>query len=379
VTREAPEGYKAGALNWGLRQARGDFIAIFDADSLPPADFLRANLPHFADDRVGVVQVRWEFGDRRRSVLSRVQSTIFDGLFAVDQVVRSRQGMPLQFNGNNGIWRRRCLKEAGPWRSEMLTEDADLSFRAYIKRWRIVHRRDYAVPTEIPEGMAAFRTQQKRWATGSAQVLRQLAGQILRADITPGAKLTMLLHLARHSIYPLIVLSCIFAPLTTLYGMPFWINYGGVLNLALLSLLTGSMLVYYRQALKQVGQPPSQMIWIPLIIVLAIGMSVVYSVAFFRGLTRRGGEFVRTPKQGSTPGAEGPRYRSPWDPLSLVEILFGAAQVTFGIIAHLQGNWINGTFIGLAGLSFLWVGLGSSAPGQVRLTGSRRAPVTSTK
>lgn len=362
ITRDEPRGYKAGALNEGLRRARGEYVAIFDADSLPPPDFLTETLPFFADPRVGLVQVRWEFINRGETLLTRLQSMILDGLFALDQHVKAGAGLPLQFNGTSGIWRKRCLEEAGPWSEDALTEDADLSFRAQVKGWQLVHHRDYAVPTELPRNMASFRTQQKRWATGSAQVLRRMAGQVLRSTLPWSAKLTMLLHMFRHVIFLLIFLSCVAAPGTTLFRMPFLVNYGAVPNLLMLLLLAGSLLVYHVAALRVTGQPWHRAALSPLVIPLLLGMSFIYSISFLRGLLFRGGEFVRTPKRGGTEldlRSAGPRYRSRRDPLALLEVLFGLTYGLFSFLLLRHGVYIHGTLFGGVAASFLWVGLGS--------------------
>ncbi len=358
--RDRPDEYKAGALNAGLAQARGELVAIFDADCMPAPDFLRQTVPCFEASETGFVQVRWEFTNREASLLSRVQALVLDGLFAVEQYVRAADGQPVQFNGTNGVWRRRCLEEAGSWSGGSLTEDVDLSFRAYLRGWRAVHCRDYAVPTEIPESMAVFRMQQRRWATGSAQSLRRLAGELWRAPLGPGVKLSMLMHLCRHAVYPLIVLTCVMAPLTTLYRMPFLVDYGLIANSILVGAILLSMTIFYGVSQRALGRPGRRLVWLPFIVLLAIGMSVVYTSAFLRGLVQRGGAFLRTPKQGNREpeGAE-PRYRADFDPSLLVEVVLGGSQLYFAARAMALGMWAYGAFFAAVGVSFLWVGLGS--------------------
>ena len=313
VTRPRPTGFKAGALNNALSTATGELLAMFDADCVPARDFLRATIPWFSEDRVACVQVRWSFLNRSRSLLTRVQAIVLDGLFAVDQFARASDGLPLQFNGTNGVWRRKALEEAGGWNPEVLAEDADLSFRAYLAGWRVRHLRNYSVPTEIPEDMGAFRAQQRRWALGSAQMLRTLSARILRAPIPARAKLMMFMHLGRHSIDPLILAACLSTPLTTLYRMPYLIDYGATMNAGLVGLVGLGAGVFYARALGQVKAPRREVLLVPLVIVLAIGLSLVYTVAFLRGLVQRGGAFVRTPKAGDpvTPTWPAPATASP--------------------------------------------------------------------
>ena len=359
LTRDAPRGYKAGALNQGLESASGDFLAMFDADCVPPPDFLRRVMPYFAVPDVGCVQVRWSFSNRTRSLLTRLQAIVLDGLFVVDQHARAKAALPLQFNGTNGVWRRTAIAAAGGWSPDILAEDADLSFRAYLAGHRVVHVRDYAVPTEIPEDMAAFRAQQRRWALGSAQMLRALGPRILRSPISARAKLMMFMHVGRHAIDPLILLACLTSPFTTLYGMRFLVDYGTMLNAGLVGLLAVSMLVFYGAAIRRGGAPVTELALVPLIMPLAIGLSLVYTVAFFKGIFRGGGAFVRTPKSGDASGPSGPRYLAPRDGLALVELAIGAAHAYFSVAAWQRGIWAYAVFFAAVAASFGWVALGT--------------------
>lgn len=361
IHRDHPTGYKPGALNRGLQQARGDLVAIFDADCMPSPGFLRETVPYFADDNVGFVQVRWDYQNRSSSLLTRLQALVLDGLFTVDQHVRAAGGGPIQFNGTNGIWRRRCLDEIGPWQEDVLAEDVDLAFRAHLRGWKAVHRRECTVVTDLPEGIAAFRVQQRRWARGSAQALCGLFRPILAAPEPMGHKLAMFMHLGRHLVYPLILLTCITAPLTTLYHMPYLIDYGVAGNSALLVLVVVSLLIFYSIAERHAAQPASQALLIPLLIPLAMGMSLTYTVAYAQGLVRRGGKFVRTPKLSPTAEAspEGPRYRPPWDPLMLLELPFGLLHAFFAYKALHHHIFAYGAFFAAVSASFLWVSLAS--------------------
>jgi cellulose synthase/poly-beta-1,6-N-acetylglucosamine synthase-like glycosyltransferase len=306
------------------------------------------------------VQVRWSFLNRNLSILTRVQALVLDGLFAVDQFSRAAQGLPLQFNGTNGVWRRSVVREVGAWSPKILAEDADLSFRAYIAGYRVQHLRNYAVPTEIPTDMAAFRAQQRRWALGSAQMLRTLSLPILRSGLPLRAKVMMFMHLGRHSIDPLILLACLTTPFTTLFKMPFLVDYGVVANVGVVGLVGVSALVFYSRALTQVRANQRDVVLVPLVILLAIGLSFVYTAAMLRGLTGRGGAFVRTPKSGDT-GAprRGPVYHAPVDALSLVEVLTACAHAYFATLAFQSGYFAYGTFFALVAVAFGWVGAAS--------------------
>ncbi len=356
LQRPNHDGYKAGALNAGLPTATGDLLAMFDADCVPPRDFLQKVVPWFADEKVACVQVRWDFLNRDDSVLTRVQALVLDGLFAVDQFSRGVAGLPLQFNGTNGIWRRRVVNELGKWNPQILAEDADLSFRAYLQGYRVQHVRDYAVPTEIPSDMAAFRAQQRRWALGSAQMLRSLSLRILRSKLPARAKLMMFMHLGRHGIDPLILLACLSSPFTTLYDMPFLVDYSAQSNGAIVGLVGLSATVFYWRALRQVRAKPAHVALVPLSILLAIGLSLVYTVAFVQGLIQRGGPFVRTPKSGGSTKPSGPTYRAPLDFVAALECIIGVFHGYFAFAAHQQGYLPYAAFFGAVAVAFTWVG-----------------------
>lgn len=360
--RAEPHGFKAGALNHGLETARGDFLAMFDADCVPPRDFLRRVIPHFEDESVGCVQVRWGFLNRYHSLLTRLQAIVLDGLFVVDQHARASSRLPLQFNGTNGVWRRRAIDAAGGWSPEILAEDADLSFRAYLAGYRVLHMSDYTVPTEVPEDMAAFRAQQRRWALGSAQMLRTLGARILFAKVPARAKLMMFMHLGRHAIDPLILLACVTSPFTTLWGMPFLVDYGTFWNAGLVGLVLVSSLMFYGTALARGGSRVGETLLVPLIMPLAMGMSLLYTVAFFRGIVAPGGVFVRTPKAGSEGRTRtGPRYLAPRDPLVLLELALAVAHAYCAWVAFDKGIHAYTFFFGLVSASFGWVSLATLA------------------
>jgi cellulose synthase/poly-beta-1,6-N-acetylglucosamine synthase-like glycosyltransferase len=363
--RAAPEGYKAGALNAGLAESRAELVAIFDADCVPPHDFLRRTVPFFSDPKVGCVQVRWSFLNRGRSLLTRLQAMVLDGLFAIDQFARAASRLPMQFNGTNGLWRTATIREVGGWRGEILAEDADLSFRAHLAGYRLVHLRQYAVPTELPEDMAAFRTQQHRWSLGSAQLLRSLGWTVAKSDLPFRSKLMMFMHMGRHTIDPLVLMASLTSPLTTLYGLPFLVDYTVSVNSALFGLLGVGCLLFYGAALRYVGAPTSNLLLIPLVIPLAIGLSLAYTLAFVEGLIRRGGTFVRTPKAGSDPLESGPRYRIKRPPVAVLEVALGVGHAIFTVMAARKGLYAEAAFFAMLGGSFLWVGIGTLTSGGV--------------
>jgi cellulose synthase/poly-beta-1,6-N-acetylglucosamine synthase-like glycosyltransferase len=360
VARDRPVGFKAGALNEGLRRSDAPLIAMFDADNLPAPDFLRRTLPWFRDPEVGFVQVRWSFVNRHASLLSRLQALVLDGLFAVSQHAQSLGGGPVTFNGTAGVIRRSCIEEVGGWRGELITEDQDLALRAWLAGWRGVHIRDYTVPCELPEDMGSFRIQQRRWAFGTGQVLRSLLPTVLRAERPLGQRISVLLHLGRHAFYPLLLVNCALVPFTTLFGLPTLVDYGPASNLALLaSLLVGLQVYAIAAELRTEGTIP-QALLAPLLVPLVLGSCLYYSAAFLAGLVSRRGEFVRTPKRGDGGGGIGsPRYAARWDPLCLVELACGLAMAMAAAAALSRGILVYGAFMACLSFGLLWVSLGT--------------------
>ncbi len=199
-------GFKAGALEAGLRVAKGDLIAIFDADFVPQPGFARELVHHFTDERVGMVQARWGHLNADYSPLTRVQSMLLDGHFVIEHTARNRSGRFFNFNGTAGIWRRRCIEDAGGWQHDTLTEDLDLSYRAQLEGWRFVFLPDHIAPAELPLEMGAFKSQQHRWAKGSIQTARKLLPRIYRSALPWYVKLEATVHLTANIGYVLMVL-----------------------------------------------------------------------------------------------------------------------------------------------------------------------------
>lgn len=371
--RDEPVGFKAGALQEGFACKDSELIAVFDADNLPPSEFLLRNVSRFADPEVGFVQARWGFANRGATLLTRLQALILDGLFVGEQQARSATRTPLTFNGTAGILRRALIDDVGGFRGEVITEDQDLSYRAALRGWRGVALTEQVVPTELPETMGAFRLQQQRWAFGSGQVLRRLWRSILRSELSWAARLAVLLHLARHVPFVLLLLSCLLVPFTTLYGMPFLIDYGVAPNLGVLLTLLTAMGLHHAVAGHRAGASWGRalgrsLLLTPLVFLLGLGMSLVYTSSLIGGLLSRRGRFVRTPKRGSTDttssaacsaATAAPRYRAalPWG--ALCELAIAGAMGYFALVALDRQVFIYGGFLATVGLAFGWVGLGS--------------------
>lgn len=367
IRRATPIGFKAGALAFGLAQAKGEFIAIFDADFVPSPDFLQRTIPYFADPAVGLVQGRWEHRNRNESWFTALQARVLDGLMVVEQTAKSSASVPLQFNGTGGIWRRRAIEESGGWTFDSLTEDFDLSLRAVIAGWKLVHLPDVAVPSDLPTTLGLFRVQQRRWALGTAQLFRKRLRAVLSADLPISARGALAFQLLRHFGYPLLCIMVLTVPLTT-FGYVYAPFEYGAINPAVLGIAIASVALQHAVAQRALGRNVVGAILLaPLSVALAVGLAPTYTVALWYGLRDRAGAFHRTPKVPRAPCPGEPQYRAVRSVLVVLEIGIGAAYVLFTAIAVLRGFFPEATFLAFVAGSYLWVGFGSlhvnAAPG----------------
>ena len=366
VRRQGRAGYKAGALANALRTARGSFVAILDADCVPPPDFLqRLVAPLLRDEQLAFTQARWSFDNEAESLLTRVQALILHGLFLVEQPRLSASGAPLQFNGTSGVWRRAALERAGGWlgagdgASASVTEDLDLSYRVQLAGLRGRILPEVAVRTELPSTMAAFRTQQQRWVRGGGEVLRALFRRLLSGTGPAGERLTMLAHLLRHARQPLLVLLTLWLPATTLglltpaFTIPYaWPLVLGLVHVALIS--------YYGAALTRLGRSwLSALSLAPVLVALSLGLSPALSAALLGGLFSGGrpAEFVRTPKAGDAAlSTYRPRRRLP-----LFEIIVGLTYLALALFAATHAAFPTAAaLLAFPAFGYLWVGFSSA-------------------
>lgn len=297
VRRPDRVGFKAGALETGLRTATGELIAVFDADFLPPADFLRRVVGEFDAPDVGMVQARWGHLNRDFSPLTAAQALLLDGHFVVEQTARYRMGAYFNFNGTAGVWRRRAIDEAGGWHHDTITEDLDLSYRGQLAGWRFVYRDDVVVPAELPAALTAFKSQQHRWAKGSIECLRKLGGRVLGARLPVRVKLEAMAHLSANLSYLPIVVVAGAMPLQTVVRQREVIPWASWADAALFVVGFVSVLVFYGVAARRAGLGlRAAAVTIPAAIALDIGSSLHKSRAVIEALLRHRSEFVRTPK-----------------------------------------------------------------------------------
>lgn len=355
LRRAERTGFKAGALAAGLARTPDAFVAIFDADFVPPPDFLQRTVPHFADPRVGMVQAAWTHLDPEQSTLTAAQAVLLDAHFQVEQLARHRSGAWFNFNGTAGVWRRACIEDAGGWQGDTLTEDLDLSYRAQLAGWRFVFLPDCLVPAELPGDMPAFLAQQRRWARGSVQTARKLLGRVLRADVPLHVRAEAVAHLCANFAWPLTVLLAGLLPALVLARGHAAV--GGGLDLPLLGLSLGASALYLCPAAGRRG-------WaVPAALALGVGMAVSQALAVLAAILGPPGRFERTPKRGAGAGSYAvPGGHPP------VELALGVVHLAVAAWAIGAGFLAAAPFLLLFGLGYAWVGAAS-----VRLP-SRRLP-----
>ena len=360
VHRVDRTGYKAGALENGTKQAKGEFLMVFDADFVPTPSIILDLVHHFTDPKVGMVQARWGHLNRDYSVLTRVQSMMLDGHFVVEHIARNRSGRFFNFNGTAGIWRRATIVDAGGWQHDTLTEDMDLSFRAQLRGWRFVYVPEAVAPAELPCEMNSFKGQQFRWAKGSAQTAKKLLPMVMRANIPWKVKLEVLFHLTDNFAYLfLLVLAFLQLPNMILrqeIARPELL----LLDVPLFALTSGSIVMFYLTTHRALyGNLWEAVRRLPLMMALGIGLSLNNARAVVEGLIGRESEFVRTAKHGVTLSSESwtkKKYRASKELFSWLEVGIGLYFVATIVAAGFIGAWTSIPFLVLFMVGFLYVG-----------------------
>jgi len=338
IHRPERTGFKAGALQRGLETAAGELVAIFDADFVPDPDFLRRIIPHFQDNpRLGLVQARWSHINADYSPLTRAQALALDGHFVVEQTARQRSGLFMNFNGASGVWRKRCIEEAGGWQGDTLSEDLDLSYRAQLAGWEFLYLPDVASPAEIPPQINAFKRQQFRWAKGSIQCLLTHWRALLRARQPAFVRLQGLIHLSNYLIHPLMLILLLLT-LPLLLGQErmhvplFYLGLGSLGPPLLFALSQWDIYPDWRRRLA----------YFPLLVLLGTGITLNNALAVGEALTRRPNLFQRTPKFGlekHTDGWAESAYALPVNWMTLGEALLSLYSLIAVIVAWAHGNY----------------------------------------
>ena len=366
LRRGSREGFKAGALAHGLARARGEIIAVFDADFVPGPTFLLDLVHHFSDPRAGMVQARWGHLNRDDSLLTALQAILLDGHFLIEHAARFRSGLFFNFNGTAGLWRRACIETSGGWRADTLTEDLDLSYRAQLAGWRLIFAPEVAAPAELPSDIHAFKSQQHRWARGSIETARRILPRLLRARLPPRVKIEGLVHLTGNAAYLLMLaLAILIVPAAMLRQRAGW-SALILLDLPLFLFTTVSVAAFYLVSQRAAGRGGrSALKHLPALLGLGIGLCLNNAGAVLGGLLGRPAEFVRTPKlghDGSSGDWRGRLYRGRRrEGLALAEAALGlyftaavACAAAFGWYASLpflllfQGGFLQSAIRSLA-------------------------------
>lgn len=348
VRRGSREGFKAGALKAGLETARGEYIAIFDADFIPHKDFLKETLPFFFGDKIGMVQTRWEHINGDYSILTKAQALALDGHFVIEQTVRNKAGFFINFNGTGGIWKKKCIEDAGNWQEDTLTEDLDLSYRAQLNGWKFIFLKDFTSPAELPSEINALKNQQFRWTKGAIETAKKILPSVWRSKVPLRVKLQATFHLTNNLVFPFILLAAILnVPLIFIKNSGSYEIYFAILSLFVLAFI--SSFLFYLFSQKDIRTDwRKKIVMFPIFMAGSMGFAVNNSRAVIEGLLSRKSEFVRTPKFKVVDNNDswiGKKYLNTKLGLSVIVELIMAIYCLIGIVSSIY-------FVEIAALPF---------------------------
>ena len=367
--RSNRQGFKAGALAEGLKTAKGEFVAIFDADFVPPADFLQRTIHHFTDPKIGMVQTRWTHINRNYSFLTQVEAILLDGHFVLEHSGRARSNVFFNFNGTAGLWRRKAIEEAGGWQHDTLTEDTDLSYRAQLKGWKFVYLQDVECPAELPVEMTAFKTQQARWAKGLIQTSKKILPKVLKSEQRFHVKLEAWYHLTANLSYPLmIVLSVLLLPAMIIRFYQGWFQMLYI-DVPLFIASTFSISSFYLVSQRELFPRswPRSLLYLPFLMALGIGLTVTNTRAVLEALLGKQSAFARTPKyrvESKKDKVRGSTYHRGLGWVPWVELLIGCYFAVTVYYAVENENYITVPFLILFVLGYWYTGLMSLLQGR---------------
>ena len=369
IHRTNRHGFKAGALDEGLKVAKGEFIAIFDADFVPPSDWLMRVIHHFAEPDVGMVQTRWTHLNRDYSLLTRIEAILLDGHFILEHGARSRTGDFFNFNGTAGMWRREAISDGGGWQHDTLTEDTDLSYRSQMTGWRFKYQPEIECPSELPIEMTAFKTQQARWAKGLIQTSIKLLPRIWRSDVPRRIKIEAVYHLTANLSYPLmIIMTALLIPAMIVRFYQGWFQML-LIDFPLFAASSASIAVFYLASQREL-YPKTWMktfLYLPFLMALGIGLTVTNSKAVMEAIFGIKSAFVRTPKYRVAQKGEksqAAKYRkrlklAPW-----IELLIGCYFALAIYYTFTNQNYFTAPFLILFVLGYWYTGLMSLLQGR---------------
>jgi cellulose synthase/poly-beta-1,6-N-acetylglucosamine synthase-like glycosyltransferase len=380
VHRTNRHGYKAGALDHGLTLSDAEFIAIFDADFVPPREWLMQVIHHFAEPEIGMVQTRWTHLNRNYSFLTEVEAILLDGHFILEHGGRSRAGVFFNFNGTAGMWRRAAIEQAGGWQHDTLTEDTDLSYRAQLKGWRFKYLEHVECPAELPIEMTAFKTQQARWAKGLIQTSKKILPRVLRAPVPFRTKLETVYHLTANLSYPLmVVLSALLMPAMIIRFYQGWFQML-LIDVPLMMLSTFSISSFYLVSQKVLFPRTwwRKLPYLPFLMALGIGLTVTNTRAVMEALFGIQTSFKRTPKYRVEKRGEksqaATKYRKRLGLVPWIELLIGSYFALTVWYAITNENYFTIPFLLLFVIGYWYTGILSLVQGRFeRWGGGARA------
>ena len=355
-------GYKAGALDAGLKVAEGKFIAIFDADFIPPSDFLMRTLGYFdTDPKIAMVQARWGHINQDYSLLTKIQSILLDAHFVLEHGGRNRAGCFFNFNGTAGIWRREVINDAGGWQHDTLTEDLDLSYRAQLRGWRFIFLPDLVAPAEVPVEMNSFKSQQHRWAKGSIQTCIKLMPHILRSNQPFSVKAEAFFHLSANFNYLFMsVLSILMFPAMYVRYSMGWTEMM-LIDLPLFAAATASFCNFYMWSQRELYTDwKTRLKYLPFLMSIGIGLCVNNTRAVLEAMLGKQSEFARTPKYGIERQSDewvGKKYHQTIGVQSIIEVALGLYFTYTLFYALTNGLYTSAPFLMLFQVGFLYTGL----------------------
>ncbi|HYV63670.1 MAG TPA: glycosyltransferase [Bryobacteraceae bacterium] len=360
IHRTNRHGYKAGALENGLKTATGEMVAVFDADFVPPRDFLQRTVHHFTDPKVGMVQTRWTYLNRGHNVLTEVQAILLDGHFVLEHIARAGGGLFFNFNGTAGILRRSMIQDAGGWQHDTLTEDSDLSYRAQLKGWKFVYAPAVECPSELPVETYGFQVQQSRWAKGLTQVAMKLLPSILRSDLPWRVKAEAFFHLTPNIGYPLmIVVSLLMLPVMIVRFYMGWLEMV-LIDLPLIAASFWSISAFYVVAQRELFPRnwKRTILFLPALMAAGVALTIINTKAVVEALVGYQTAFARTAKYGAqkTPLANLQyRRRSGWLPYA--ELAAGCGFLAIVVYAIQSYNYLAIPFLLLFVGGYFWAGV----------------------
>ncbi|MGI0056759.1 MAG: cellulose synthase family protein [Nitrosarchaeum sp.] len=359
IRRGTRKGYKAGALKYAMQITDTEFVAIFDADFIPPNWFLKRAMPHFAKSNIGLIQCRWGHVNENYSAITQAQALSLDFHFLIEQKAKSNSGLFMNFNGTAGIWRCDCIADAGGWHTATLVEDLDLSYRAQMKGWKSVFLPDIVVDAELPVQMNAAKRQQFRWAKGSIQcAIKLLVDITLKRKISVEAKIQAFVQLTRHIVYPLMLIQFLTLPVLLASDMNLYlVSFVPALTIATyLAMGPGAYIMIIQSMYHKSWK--SKVKILPALLVYNAGMSVNNSVAVFDAVFGKKNEFLRTPKYGIVNKEDNWRdkaYNLPFTKTTLLEIFFGVYGLIGILISIFSNNPVFAPIIGLQTVGFFYI------------------------